>query len=97
MLTFILLAIGCSYSEEEFLDDFDAASCDWQTDCYDYGSFEGCLAEAQASRTELPDACTYDPKAARECVRDYESIDCPDGIEYFATIPEACEQVWDCD
>ncbi|MFT5685979.1 MAG: hypothetical protein ACI8RZ_006934 [Myxococcota bacterium] len=95
-LTFLLLAMGCSYPEEAFLDDFDVASCDWQTDCFSYQDHATCLDAAVASRTEVSDSCTYDPKAARECVRDYESIDCPAG-EPDATVPEACESVWDCD
>ena len=96
-LMVLLLAVGCTYPEEDFLDDFDRESCAWQTDCYDYQDEQTCLSEAEASRSELPDTCTYDPKAARECVRDYAAIDCPDGVEYVATIPVACEGVWNCD
>ena len=97
VLTVLLLGLGCAYPEEAFLDEFDEASCDWQVDCYNYQDHETCLSAAATSRTAIPDTCTYDPDAARECVRDYESIDCPNGNEYSANIPEACEQVWDCD
>ena len=96
-LILALALVGCSYPEEDFLDDFDAASCDWQADCYDYQDHAECMAVAQESRTAIPDACTYDPKAARECVRDYESISCPNGAEHAAAVPAACGEVWSCD
>jgi len=92
----VLWASGCSYPEEDFRDDLDAASCDWQTDCYGYQSYDGCIVEAQESRSEIADGCTYSADAARECVRDYAAIDCPDGDEHSAAVPSACEVVWDC-
>ena len=94
-LTVLFLAMGCAYPEESFLDDFDAASCDWQTDCFSYQDHEECLSAAADSRTVIPDACTYDPDAARECVQDYAAIDCPAGAS-DAALPEACASVWDC-
>ena len=93
----LLLAVGCAYPEEDFLDDFDQESCAWQTDCYGYQDEQTCLSEAAASRSTISDSCTYDPQAARECVRDYEAIDCPNGSDYGATVPAACAQVWNCD
>ncbi len=96
LLTFLLLAAGCAYPEETFLDDFDAASCDWQTDCFSYQEHAECLRVAVDSRTGIPDSCTYDPDAAQECVQDYAAIDCPAGSS-DAALPAACASVWDCD
>lgn len=95
-LAALLVCVGCGYPEAAFRDDLDAAACDWQTDCYSYQSHGACVAEAEASRTEVDDSCTYDPDAARECVRDYAAIDCPDGDEHAAAVPAACEAVWSC-
>ena len=92
----LLLWVGGGYPEDEFRDALDAESCQWQADCYDYESADTCIAAARESRTPVSDDCTYDPHAARECIDDYRLVDCPDGDEYIATVPEACTLVWDC-
>ena len=93
-----VLLIGCAYPEETFRDDLDAAACDWKTDCYGYQDYAACLTEARESRDPVPDSCTYDADAARECVQDYGAIDCPLSDDPFdqAAAPMACLFVWQC-
>jgi hypothetical protein len=91
----ILAFLACGYPPEDFMADVDAASCQWQADCYDYESFEACMDGAEASRGDPPD-CAYDADAARECVWEYEARECPEGGEGDAGVPAACLEVWGC-
>ena len=93
-----VLLVGCSYPEDTFRDDLDAAACDWKTDCFSYQDYADCLTEARESREPVPSSCTYDPAAARECVQDYSAVDCPlqDDLTDQAAVPLACQLVWEC-
>ncbi|MEL6347626.1 MAG: hypothetical protein AAFV53_31250 [Myxococcota bacterium] len=97
MTLWMILALACAeYAEEDFLDDLDAESCHWQTDCYNYQTYDDCLSSAKAGRTESPATCTFNPDAAEECIRDYPSVDCPGPGGDDAAVPTACMDAWDC-
>ena len=88
---------GCAYTEEEFREEFDAASCDWQADCYDYQDYAECLEQARAAREPAPSGCELDRRSAQDCVDDYAAIDCPNGAGLSAELPASCMEVWICD
>ncbi|MFT4979066.1 MAG: hypothetical protein ACI8S6_004976 [Myxococcota bacterium] len=95
----LMLALGCApYTKEQFADDLDAASCDWQADCFGYQDTEQCIVDAQASRDGPPGAgCDLDEGAAEECVADFERMACPDAEEEDVVFPEACLAAWSCE
>ena len=90
----LLFLAACAYPEGEFEADLDAVMCEWRSDCYG-DSYGQCLADAQASWDGQSASCSYDQRAARDCVRGMRRMDCPfDGVD--PAFPPACDQVWTC-
>lgn len=91
-----LLFAACGYSEEAYLEDEATASCAFTVDCYPglYASVDECVS---LTYTGVPEAgCSFDPKAARDCVDGLEELSCP-GEGEFPTFPAACDSVYlDC-
>jgi len=86
----IALVLACAYPEEEFVADYDAAVCDWKTDCEDYQNEDECVGEASFSGTD----CVYDSEGAKECVAGIDQMPCPSGEPDW---PVHCTAVWDCE
>ncbi len=86
-------ATACSMNQERYEQRVDEAICKWKAECFDWeGTQSTCLADAEASRTGS--SCEYAPDQARQCARDLERLECPDGGELVW--PDACGGVWDC-
>ncbi len=79
-LTLLVLLTACGVSEEEFLEEYVAASCDVLVDCEDAGiSFvdaTGCRTTYEGFVEADTDDCDYDPKAARKCLREMAEPTC---------------------
>lgn len=94
-----LLSVSCKMKEEQFVDQYAEAYCEWVDNCgklaEQFGTLEDCLTNrtvfAQAELT--PGGCDFSPKAAKSCVadvRDNESCD------INTAMPEACTKVSSC-
>lgn len=94
-LAMALLA-GCSLSEDKFAEDFTQAECEWAVTCYPgvYTSVEECVSDGSAIESPADD-CTYDPKAARDCLKGTQDLACPDDGS-FPERPAACDEVYTC-
>lgn len=92
----LLVLGGCSLSEEQFAEDFTEAECEWTVECYPavYASVEECVSDGPAIQP-AGDDCTYDAKAARDCISGTNALECPtDGS--FPERPAACDDVFTC-
>lgn len=89
--------VACGYSEDSYLEDYDEVRCEWTVACYPslYADVDECLQDFLGADQQVSEECEYDPQEARECVRGWENLDCPEGEEFPAT-PAACSDVYDC-
>jgi hypothetical protein len=95
-LLWLALALGaCAYTEDQFREDADEATCAWKADCFGGVSDDECLADAEASWSGPPEGCVYDEEAAQDCVDQLERLECPVNGEE-TVLPEVCDWVWDC-
>lgn len=89
----LLVALGCQYKEEKFLEDRAEASCAILVDCFDlYESVESCI-ETTGGPPAGAEGCTFDPKAARGCAKAWKELECPTDLVEFET-PVECDAVY---
>lgn len=91
----VALLVGCVLDEPTFRDALDAEVCAWEADCYTADE-QQCLTDALASRDADPGDCAYDPRAAQDCVEDWERLPCPGQEGEPFTFPASCDEVWSC-
>lgn len=97
---FVLLAVGCGYSFDSYVDDFAVVACAKYDECnkLDYwgGTIEECESRLSVLSSTVEDetgeTCpNYDGPAAKECVDDWEVLTCAQ-LEEGLT-PAACDNV----
>lgn len=89
----VMLAIACM-GEDRFQARYDEEVCLWRQDCFgdDLGE---CLDDAAEDWQGSKEGCDFDRRAAKECLKDLQYMDCPTET-WDAGFPFACADVWDC-
>lgn len=98
----IVLLGGCKWDETEYIERRVEAECEFALACYDapvlefYGwtDAETCVAEYGPRLTGATQGCTYDAKAAKDCVKGFKDLDCAAGDDPTTAYPEACLTVF---
>ncbi|TFH26833.1 MAG: hypothetical protein E4H00_10125 [Myxococcales bacterium] len=75
-------------SEEEFNTEVETKACQLLLDCV------GTTCENDTFVGEDVDACTYDARAAQDCLDGFQSVDCDAFVN--GSLPAACNDVYDC-
>jgi hypothetical protein len=75
-------------SEEEFNIEVEAITCQLLQDCV------GISCENDAFVGDDVEECTYDARAAQDCLDGLQSLGCDAFVE--GSLPAACERVYDC-
>ncbi len=74
--------VGCGVSEDKYPERFGEAACTAYEECGVVDAFGGTVEECMEWVVPVTaewigsDACEYDPKAARQCLKYNEDIDC---------------------
>jgi len=93
---------ACGMKEEAFQTKFVDEDCDFALRCYDpailefYGWTDQATCVSARGDQFLTDVqgCTYDKKAAKDCVKAYKDLACPSSGD--PTPPEVCATVYTC-
>lgn len=78
---------GCAMSEEKFTGKNAVLACETYEECGYLDAFGGSIEECESAVEALTEAwlseagCTYDPSAARKCLREYKDVDCDETTE----------------
>lgn len=92
---------GCGWSETRYIDEFVQKDCEVRMECHDpavltflgWETHDDCVADRGPEVTAMADDCTYNKKAARDCVKAMDEMACPeDGTEL--DYPEICDEVF---
>ena len=94
------LVAGCGISEEKYQQRYAESYCEWALQCLDapvlefYGweDLETCVPDFGGRQGVITEACIYDPKAARTCLKDMKNYGC----ESAPDVPESCELAYLC-
>lgn len=84
-LVLMAMLSGCT-TQAGFEEDFVAASCDRVEECTSdggeslFGGRQGCEDFYNDALAEWTIGCTFDPKAARACLDQFETVECGDSI-----------------
>ena len=97
------LLVGCGVKEDAFIDKFAERTCEWALECYDDASLEflgwtdldACIQDFGGRYLADVQGCTYDKKAAKDCLKAMKDATCPAEGEDPA-LPTVCEAVYDC-
>jgi hypothetical protein len=92
---------GCGVKEDAFVSKYVEEECAFALSCYDpailnfYGwtDADACIAQRGPEIVTAAEGCVYDKKAAKECLKEFDEMACPDGDPLP---PAICGQVWDC-
>ncbi len=96
-------AAACGPSDGAFVTDYVEQTCTLLLDCYEpsalafdgIDSFDTCLGVYGPPVEDLRLACTFDRKAARDCLDALPDAACPaDGETLEAALPVACDSVF---
>lgn len=78
---------ACAMSEEKFTGRNAELACESYEECGYLDAFGGSIEECEAAVEALTEAwlaepdCTYDPAAARKCLREFKDVDCEETTE----------------
>jgi hypothetical protein len=96
---FALLFTGCSISEEDFVDAYGEAYCEWVEGCgklpEQYGTLQNCLTNrtVYAQATLTPPDCGFSAKKAKTCL---DEIGDNESCDINQALPSACTEISDC-
>jgi len=95
--------IGC-YSEADFAEDYQRLACEKTLECLteeqaallDYGDVDECMDYFEDTIAAIEEDhaggdCTFDRKAAKECISESEALECDDYLS--ASYPDACGEI----
>ncbi len=98
------VALTACYSEADYAEDYQRISCEKTLECFtedqaallDYADVDECLDYFADTIGEVEDSfvseeCTFDKGAAKECVSEYEALDCEDALA--GAYPDACGEI----
>ncbi len=95
LISLVLLASACGYSEKKFEVIAVVDFCDLNADCTQIVDSDTCV---DIVRTMDRSKCDYDPKAAKDCAKLLEESSCVDNGDvgtFSLDYPEPCDLVYD--
>ena len=103
MVRLIVIALpilaGCGIKEEAFIDRYAELFCAHVDECGKLNEQFGTIETCEKDRRILADedltatGCTYNPKAAKECLKDLKNNEDCDIADWQ---PESCDRVSNC-
>lgn len=96
----VLAASGCTYDEWKYQQSLVQAECDYAMDCYSdavltfYGwnTAEDCAADRGPELAAAVATCSYDPEAAKQCIKELGELACQEGED--PPYPSVCDVVY---
>lgn len=99
MIAGLMLLAGCSYTPDEYEDEWVGVFCEKTVSCgygdlFSWKTAEDCRGEYSADPDLMADpSCEgFDGDAARECVDGYRGLDCDEMFDP-EQFPAACDQI----
>ena len=101
----LVLAVGCSVSQDNWSKKYADAYCSFQNRCakeemfYNYDDESDCKKQVQEQQDETNGSsstgCTFNQDKAQECVDDLGET-CKHFAEDLQNISDTCDAAWDC-
>jgi hypothetical protein len=93
----VMLLVSCGWSETKFEVVGIERLCEAASACA--GTYDAATCIDLLRSTDRS-ACSFDPKAARDCSKEAEEAACAEVVPFGVkelTVPESCHQTYDCE